>query len=98
MAMWWSVGAAGCEQRKLTEADCIRVRDRVREVWRRDATVALREANSDSFRHYIKNETRRIGDRFMTTCRARIGSPVDDGEVACLQRAMTIDDVYECSR
>ena len=87
----------GCESHVLTEADCMRVRDRIREAWRRDAVAALRAANTDVFRRYIQDEAQRMGDRFMAQCSERVGAEVDPDELRCLQKANTVNDVYSCA-
>jgi hypothetical protein len=91
------LAASGCESRVLTEADCMRVRDRIREAWRRDAVAALRDANTDAFRRYVQDEARRMGDRFMIQCSERVGLTVDAAELACMEKVDSIDEVYACA-
>jgi hypothetical protein len=91
-------GLAGCEQRKLTEADCALVKSRLETAWNRDAVSAARLAEKDQFLPFIRDEGARMGNRWMTQCEARVGQPVSGAELDCLGRADTIDDVYECGR
>jgi hypothetical protein len=74
------------------------VRQKLEEVWQRDAVAASHLAERDEFREFIREQGRVISEGWMTKCSERIGRPVDSGELDCLQRADTIDDVYECAR
>jgi len=87
----------GCEQRKLTEADCARVKERLQKAWHRDAIAAARLSERDEFRQFISDEGDRIGEAWMARCTPMVGRPVSDDELECLTKADTIDDVYECS-
>jgi hypothetical protein len=92
------VGLAGCRERKLTEGDCTSVKARLEKAWNRDAVSAARLAEKDQFLPFIRDEGTRLGDRWMTQCKARVGQAVSVAELDCLGRADTIDDVYECGR
>jgi hypothetical protein len=86
----------GCERRKLTEADCARIKGRLEGAWERDALAAQREATNDVFVKFVRDEKGRIGADWMRKCTPMIGRDVSEEELTCLDRADTIDDVYEC--
>jgi hypothetical protein len=93
------VGAlGGCEDRKLTEADCALVKERVERVWEHDAIAAQREAESELLLPFIRDERLRLGDDFMKECQSQVGRSVSEAELACLAKVETIDDVHECAR
>jgi hypothetical protein len=88
--------SVGCEQRQLTEADCLQVKTRLQKAWHRDAIAASRLSERDEFGKFIGAEGDRIGDSWMDQCSKLVGRPVSAAELDCLSRADTIDDVYEC--
>jgi hypothetical protein len=88
---------AGCEQRTMTEADCAAVKQRLEKAWHRDAIAASRLANKTQFRQFIRDEGTRIGESWMERCKPMVGRAVDATELDCLNKAQTVDDVYECA-
>ena len=92
-----SVLVVGCEQRTMTEADCAAVKQRLEKAWHRDAIAASRLADKTQFRQFIRDEGERIGESWMERCKPMVGRAVDAAELDCLNKAQTIDDVYECA-
>ena len=88
--------SVGCDQRQLTEADCLQVKTRLQKAWHRDAIAASRLSERDGFQKFIGDEGDRIGADWMTECAKLVGRPVSPTELECLSKADTIDDVYEC--
>ena len=95
--MTLSLVVCGCEMRTMTEADCTLVKDRLEKAWHRDAIAAQRLADTDTFSQFIRDEGDRIGDAWMEQCKALIGRQVSVGELDCLGKAETIDDVRACA-
>ena len=87
-----------CESRTLSEADCALVKDRLEKAWQKDAVAAMRLADTDQYRQFIRDERDRIGDAWMSRCEPMRGREVDSDEIECLAKAETIDDVYACAR
>jgi hypothetical protein len=91
--------AFGCAgEHKLSEADCALVKDRLQKAWHRDAIAAQRLADTDAFNGFIRDEGDRIAEAFEEECSRMIGRVVRPGELECMSKAETIDDVYECAR
>jgi hypothetical protein len=90
-----TVGLAGCSE-KLSERDCVAIRDRLQGAWEADANEAAALAETEQFRRFVKDESARIGSHFMGECQKLVGSEIDRAEVACLRRAARIDDVPKC--
>jgi hypothetical protein len=85
-------------ERKLTEADCALVKDKLEKAWQRDALAAQRLADTEVFRGFIREEGDRIVEAFEEECSRMVGRTVRAAELDCMQRADTIDDVYECAK
>jgi hypothetical protein len=81
----------------MGERDCVVVARRLEQAWSRDAVAAMGLAGSDQFRRFVHHEGQRISEAWSQECAALVGRPTDSGELACLQKAQTIDDVYECA-
>jgi len=88
--------SVGCDERQLTEADCLQVKTRLQKAWHRDAIAASRLSERDEFRKFISDEGDRIAETWMAECGKLVGRPVSPAELDCLSKADTIDDVYEC--
>ena len=88
----------GCDSQKLTEGDCALIKDRIEKAWERDAIAAQRLADTEQFSPFIREESDRIGEAWMTQCKTRVGTEVTSAELDCLNAAQTIDDVYACAR
>jgi hypothetical protein len=86
----------GCEERKLTEADCTLIKGRLEEAWERDAIAAQRKATTDVFLKFVRDEKGRVGSDWMRKCSPLVGNDVSPSDLDCLNKADTIDDVYEC--
>jgi hypothetical protein len=90
--------AGACRGRALSEQDCLRLAGRIEQAWGHDAQEAARIAGAEGVREYVRDEQRRLGGQWLARCRAGVGGPVDERELACLEGVQTIDDVYECAR
>jgi hypothetical protein len=95
LALGLALGLCGCGQ-KLTDGDCVAIRDRLQKAWEADANEAVTLAETEEFRRFVKDESARIGTRWMAECRKLEGNDIDRAEVACLRRAARIDDVARC--
>ena len=89
------LGLCACGQ-KLGEADCVAIRDRLQKAWETDASEAVTLAETEQFRRFVKDESARIGARWMEQCRALEGRDVDREELACLRKVSRIDEVEAC--
>jgi hypothetical protein len=89
---------AGCESRKLTEADCLVVKERVERAWEHDALAAQRETDSSVTAPIVSDQRRSVGDDFVKECRQNVGRPVTEQELTCLGKVETIDDVHACAK
>lgn len=85
-----------CGDRTLTEADCRAVSERLEEAWRADGNDAVTIAKTDQFRRFVVDEGKAIAKRWLASCRAQVGRPVDEAELRCLHKAKHIEDVLEC--
>jgi hypothetical protein len=92
---------AGCG-RTMTEADCERIGNHMREVWDSDvkATAPVDDdaPTSDLAEVVLRNHREKIGSEWMNQCRRELeGRRVDDREIDCVMNAKTIAQVQACS-
>lgn len=90
------LGCAG--ERALTESDCAAARLRVERAWNRDAVAAERVSSGERHMRFIGDEERRIGERFAARCTELVGKKLAVAELACLERAESIEQVDACHR
>jgi len=86
----------GCEERRLTDRDCLMIQERIESAWGRDAVAAQKLADTDDLGSYIGSEGDRLSQRWAQRCRALVGQPISEEELTCLRNAQTIDDFEEC--
>lgn len=93
-----SLCVLGCDgkERALTHEDCAAVAVRLQKVWKDDATAAQLLNDKGDFAGFIADEGVRIHAAWSEECDELVGRPIAESELACLKRADTIDDVYEC--
>jgi hypothetical protein len=100
-----SLGAvlAGCG-RTMTEADCERIGNHMREVWDADVKSTKPEGGerdpkmSDLADVVIRNHREKIGSEWMNQCRRELeGRRVDEREIDCVMKAPTIAEVQACA-
>jgi hypothetical protein len=91
-----ALALSGCEQPKLTEADCTSIGSRIEGAWLADANEAMSVAQTEEFRRYAKDEGGRLTARWMIECRKLIGTEVAPAEVRCLKKASRIEEVERC--
>jgi hypothetical protein len=95
-ALALGLATAGCAAEKLTEGDCVAIRERLQSAWDADANEAATLAETEELRRFVKDESARIGARWMTECRKLVGSETDRAEITCLRKVARIDDVARC--
>jgi len=91
------VAVGGCDSRTLSESDCVSIKERLQRAWHRDAVAAVRLSDRDGLGQFVRDEGARIGTSWMGVCRPLVGRPISSAQLACLAKADTIDDVYECA-
>ena len=93
------LAATGCG-RTMTQGDCERIGNHMRDVWDNDvkATAPGGDAKpSDLAEVVLKNHREKIGSEWMNQCRRELeGRRVDDREIDCVMKASTIADVKGC--
>jgi len=89
--------AGGC-QRRLREADCTAVEQRLRQAWLADAEAAMAASDSAEYGPWVEEQADRIGAAWLEHCRPQIGRPVRQAELDCLSAAGSIEAVYACAR
>lgn len=91
----------GCG-RTMSQADCEKVGNHMREVWDTDVKASAPSVPEgtaqDLAQLVIKNHRERIGSEWMNQCRRELeGRHVDEKELDCIMKAKTIADVQACS-
>jgi hypothetical protein len=100
-ALAFVVSGAGCG-RTMSQADCEKVGNHMREVWDSDvkanAPSVPEGAAQDLAQLVIKNHRERIGSEWMNQCRRELeGRHVDEKELDCIMKSKTIADVQSCA-
>src|SRR4051812_32082097 len=93
------VALAGCGK-TLTEDDCKRIADNMREVWQAESQKAAVAdgASSDKAAAVIKTEGDKLVGDWSGECKKDLsGKRVDPREVDCLLSAKTIAQINKCS-
>lgn len=93
-----SVMFTGCEERTLTDRDCLMIQERIEAAWGRDAVAARKLADTEDLGGFIGAEGDRLAQRWGKRCGALVGQPISEEELTCLRNAQTIDDFEECRR
>lgn len=92
------VAPTGCEERTLTDRDCLMIQERLEGAWSRDAVAAQKLAETEDLGAFIGAEGDRLAQRWGKRCKALVGQPISEEELTCLRNAQTIDDFEECRR
>lgn len=92
------VASMGCEERTLTDRDCLMIQERIEGAWSRDAVAAQKLAETEDLGAFIGAEGDRLAQRWGKRCNALVGQPISEEELTCLRNAQTIDDFEECRR
>lgn len=89
---------AGCG-RTMTESDCERIGNHLREVWDNDVKASSNSGEASEVGMVIvKNHRGKIGDEWMNQCRRELeGRKVDKAELDCVMKASTISAVQACA-
>jgi hypothetical protein len=101
------VAAAGCG-RTVTEDDCVKIKDNMRDAWAAEAKKAApadtagadkaSAAVNEKASAVVKSEGERLSTDWMTECRKDlIGRRAESKEMDCLLRAKTIAAITKCS-
>lgn len=82
----------------MSESDCERIGNHLREVWDADVKAMTTEEASEVGMVIVKNHRGKIGDEWMNQCRRELeGRRVDKSELDCVMKASTIADVQACA-
>jgi hypothetical protein len=97
--------AAGCG-RSVTEDDCVKIKDNMREAWAAEAKKAApadtagpeAAARNEKASAVVKSEGDRLVNDWMAECRKDlIGRRAEPKEMDCLLHAKTIAQITKCS-
>jgi hypothetical protein len=91
--------ALGCG-RTVTEADCTRIKDNMREAWATESKKAAPEAaaGSEKAAAAIKAQGDKLSDDWMTECKRELmGKRAEPKEMDCLFQATTIAAINKCT-
>jgi hypothetical protein len=92
------VGGCG---RTMSESDCEKIGNHLREVWDNDIKATAPNANDDVSEVgavILKGHRGKIGDEWLNQCRRELeGRRVDKRELDCVLKAGTIADVQGCA-
>jgi hypothetical protein len=95
-ALLW-LGGCG---RTLTDEDCRKITDNLREAWQAESqkAAAAEGAKSDKAAAAIKTEGDKLVAEWSFDCKKELeGRRVDPKEVDCLRQARTIEQINKCS-
>src|SRR5271166_545197 len=93
------VALAGCG-RTVTEDDCTRVKDNMREAWSAEAKKATPAdpAGAEKASAVVRAEGERLVTDWMTECKNELmGRRVEPKEMDCLLQAKTLAAINKCS-
>jgi hypothetical protein len=93
------VAVAGCG-RTVTEADCIRIKDNMREAWAVESKAATptEGAGAEKAAAVIKTEGEKLVVDWMAECKKELmGRRAEPKEMDCLLRAKTLGAINKCS-
>jgi hypothetical protein len=100
-----AVAAAGCG-RGVTEDDCVKIRDNMRDAWAAEAKKAApattagpdAAARNEKAAAVIRSEGERLATDWMVECRKDlIGRRAEPKEMDCLLQAKTLGAINKCS-
>ncbi|WP_437312571.1 hypothetical protein [Sorangium sp. So ce385] len=89
----------GCGK-TLSEDDCRRIGEAMRAAWAAEAKRSgpAEPGSSGKAAVVIASEGERLSSEWTSDCKRELaGSEVDPGEVDCLTRAKTLDEIRRCS-
>lgn len=92
--------AVGCGK-TMTEQDCQKLADHMREVWNAEAARAAPEDGpvAEKASAVIQSEGERTVGEFLSECKQQLeGRRVDASEVDCILDAKTMAGIKECDR
>jgi hypothetical protein len=89
---------AGCG-RTVTEADCTRIKDNMREAWAAESKKAAPDgAANEKAAAVMKAEGEKLANDWMVECKKELmGRRVEPKELDCLFSAKTIAEINKCS-
>ncbi|MFO0761042.1 MAG: hypothetical protein U0359_31480 [Byssovorax sp.] len=91
---------AGCGK-TVTDEDCRKIADNLREVWQSESKKAATTdgVSTDKAQNVIRSEGDKLVASFTAECKKELlGQRVDGKEVDCLLQAKTLDQIDKCSR
>ena len=92
------VATAGCG-RTVTDDDCARIKDNMREAWAAEAKKATPTEGpaADKASAVVKTEGEKLVNDWMGECKKElVGRRVEAKEMDCLLQAKTIADIGKC--
>lgn len=91
---------AGCGNRTVTEDDCRKVADSLREAWTAETTGVSAEESPTGAKAaaVVKSEGEKLVGGWSAECRDKlVGTPADTKEMKCLLGVKTLAELRSCS-
>ncbi|WP_437805394.1 hypothetical protein [Sorangium sp. So ce1078] len=88
---------AGCGK-TMSEEDCRRIGEAMRAAWAAEVKRAGPAEGSGKATVVIASEGERLSSEWTSDCKRELaGSEVDPGEIDCLTRAKTLEELRRCA-
>ncbi|MCC6558375.1 MAG: hypothetical protein IT372_36005 [Polyangiaceae bacterium] len=94
-----ALAAAGCG-RSMTEDDCRKVGENMRQAWEAEAKKAapIEGTGAEKAAGVVKSEQEKLLSEWLSECKKELqGRRVDAKEMDCLLAAKTLDEITRCS-
>ena len=91
------LAALGCGK-TITEDDCKKITDNMREVWAAEAKKAAPSEGADKATGVIRSEGDKLTADWTAECKKElVGRRVDPKEMDCLLKAKSVEQIAKCA-